>query len=240
VTTTHLRPPEADQQQHRPHRRRTALIVAAATVVVAAFVVWLVAFSSAFGVRTVQVRGTQVLTAAQVRAAAALGSGTPLVRVDTAAVTRRVEQLPEVASAQVRTSFPSTVVITVNERQPVGYVRRAGQDVLVDRTGDQYRTVPKAPAHLPRFVVPAGTDSQTTGGAVAVVAAALPVAVRADVRSIEALDRQAITLVLTRGRTVAWGSPARSADKARVLPVLLARKHVAYVDVTNPDQPFTR
>jgi cell division protein FtsQ len=75
---------------------------------------------------------------------------------------------------------------------------------------------------------------------VAVVAAALPVAVRADVRSIEALDRQAITLVLTRGRTVAWGSPARSADKARVLPVLLARKHVAYVDVTNPDQPFTR
>ena len=60
------------------------------------------------------------------------------------------------------------------------------------------------------------------------------------VRSIEALDPNAITLVLTRGRVVAWGSADRSADKARVLPVLLEQKHARYVDLTDPDQPFTR
>jgi cell division protein FtsQ len=240
MTTTYLHRTEPDEEAPRRNRRRIALIVAAASVLVAGFVVWLIAFSSVFGVHTVDVRGTQMLTAAQVRSAAAVGSGTPLVRVDTAAATRRVEQLPEVASAQVRTSFPSTLVITVTERQPVGYVHRAGQDVLVDKTGDQYRTVAKAPAHLPRFVVPAGTDSRTTGGAVAVVAAALPADVRASVRSIEALDPQAITLVLVHGRTVAWGSATRTADKARILPVLLRQKHVTYIDVTNADQPFTR
>ena len=238
-TTTWLRPTDPDIDAPRPDRRRTVVIVAAVTVLVAVAATWIVAFSSVLGVRNIEVRGTHVLTAAQVRAAANVGNGTPLVRVDTAAVVRRVEKLAEVDSARVSTSFPSTVVITVNEREPVGYVQRGGSAVLVDKTGDQYRTVPRAPAHLPRFVVSAGTDARTTGGAVATVAAALSPALRARVRSIEALDPKAITLVLTKGRIVNWGSAARSGDKARVLPVLLERKG-RHIDVTNPDQPFTR
>jgi cell division protein FtsQ len=110
---------------------------------------------------------------------------------------------------------------------------------LFDRTGDQYRTVDRAPGDLPRFVVPVGTDAHTTGGAVATVAAALPGSLRADVRSIQALDRNAITLVLTGGRIVRWGSSARTADKARLLPTLL-RHGAQQVDLTDPDQPFTR
>jgi cell division protein FtsQ len=242
VTATDLRPPGADDEAaDAPRsRRRTVAIVVAATVVVAVVLVWVIAFSSLFGVRRVEVSGTRVLTPARIEQAADVAHGTPLVRVDTAAVTRRVESLAEVATAQVSTSFPSTLVIRVVERQPVGYVRSAGLAVLVDRTGDQYRTVRSAPAGLPRFVVPEGTDSRTTGGAVAVVAAALPADLRREVRSIEALDPKAITLVLTHGRVVAWGSADRSADKARVLPALLRQKSADHVDVTDPDQPFTR
>jgi cell division septal protein FtsQ len=59
------------------------------------------------------------------------------------------------------------------------------------------------------------------------------------VRSIEALDPSSITLVLSHGRVVRWGGAARTADKARLLPVLL-KHHVATVDLTDPDQPFTR
>ena len=238
ASTLHLRPADGDEPP-RLDRRRRVLIVVALAVVAVVLVTWLVAFSSVFGVRTVEVRGTQVLTAAQVRAAAAIDGGSPLVRLDTGAVARRVDRIAEVSSAQVSTSFPSTVVITVVERQPVGYVRRSGRAVLVDRTGDQYRTLSSAPAGLPHFVVPAGTSARTTGGAVATVAAALPAALRKQVRSIEALDAKAITLVLTGDRVVRWGSAARSADKARVLPVLL-RHDVAQVDVSDPDQPFTR
>lgn len=225
------------------NRRRNLLIVAAVTVVLAVLAVWLIAFSSVFGVRTIEVRGVHALTAAQVRAAARIGDGTPLVRVDTSGATRRVEQLPDVASAQVNTSFPSTVIITVEERQPVGYVRVSGHDMLVDRTGDQYRSVAHAPHGLPLFVVPAGTSARTTGGAVATVAAALPASIRAQVRSIQALDPNAITLVLTHQRLVHWGSAARSADKARVLPFLLKSDQQngdSVIDVTDPDQPFTR
>jgi cell division protein FtsQ len=223
----------------RPDRRRTVLIIVAATVVFALVAGWLVAFSPVLGVHDVQVDGARVLSASQVRAAADVSDGTPLVRVDTAAVARRVERLAVVASARVSTSFPQTLVITVTERQPVGYVRVGGRDVLVDRTGYQYRALGRAPAGLPRFVVPAGTDARTTGGAVATVAASLPPSLRAGVTSIEALDRNAITLVLTRGRVVRWGSAQRNAEKARLLPTLL-RHGVSQVDLTDPDQPFTR
>jgi cell division protein FtsQ len=208
-------------------------------VVGAIFVTWLVAFSPVLGVRTVQVRGNHLLSVARIEQAAAIGRGTPLVRLDTDAIARRVERLGSVASAQVRTSFPSTVVITVVERLPVGYVRTHGRTMLVDRTGDQYRAVARPPAGLPRFDVPADADARTTGGAVAAVARALPPRLRARITVIHAFDPRAITLVLTGGRTVQWGSAARSPAKARVLRALLAQPG-DQIDVTDPDQPFTR
>jgi cell division protein FtsQ len=238
TTTTRLAP--ADAREGRPtDRRRTVVLAVAGVVVLALVATWLVAFSSVFGVRTVQVRGTRVLTAESVRAAAAITHGTPLVRLDTSAVTRRIEKLPDVESAQVSTSFPSTVVITIEERVPVGYVRHGGNSVLIDKTGDQYRAVKSAPRGLPHFVIGNGALARSTGAAVASVAAALRPAIARQVRSIEALDPSSITLVLTRGRVVQWGSATRTADKARLLPLLLKR-HAAQVNLTNPDQPFTR
>jgi cell division protein FtsQ len=229
----------AGPQRPRWSRRRVVVIGVAAGVVFAVLATWLVAFSSVFGVRTVEVRGISVLTADEVRAAADITDGTPLVRLDTTAVTRRVEQLPEVASAQVSTSFPSTVVITVEERVAVGYVRRGGHVRLVDRTGAVFRTVNAVPSGLPHFVVPSGVQQRDTAAAVAAVAAALPPALLGEVRSIGALNPTAITLVLTRHRQVRWGSADRTAEKAELLPALLHR-WVVYVDLTDPDQPYTR
>jgi cell division septal protein FtsQ len=59
------------------------------------------------------------------------------------------------------------------------------------------------------------------------------------VGSIEALDRNSITLVLTRGRVVQWGSEARTPEKVRLLPALL-RRHADQINVSNPEQPYTR
>jgi cell division protein FtsQ len=238
-TTGTAAPPAERRLPGRPRDRRRLIVLGVAGAVLLALVgTWIVAFSSVFGVRSVQVRGNHVLTVAQIRQAAAIKGGTPLVRLDTGAVTRRVEQLPDVASAQVSTSFPSTVVITIEERLPVGYVRRDGQAVLVDRTGDQYRAVAAPPAGLPRFVIGAGSQARATGAAIAAVAAALPRSIARQVRSIDALNPSSITLVLSRGRVVQWGSADRTADKARLLPVLL-RHHVEQVNLTNPDQPYT-
>ena len=239
--------PDAPKRRVGPswmHRRRLVTLLVAAVVVVVLFATWLVAFSTAFGVRTVSVRGLHSLTTAEVDGRANVKHGTPLVRVDTAAITARVESLPEVASAEVSTSFPSTVVITVIERTPVGYVADGSSFRLLDRTGDAYRAVSAKPAGLPRLVVAIGSGSaaRSTRRAVAHVAAALaalPAAMRPQIQSIQALAPDAITLVLTRQRVVQWGTATRDADKARVLPIMLRKNAATQFDVSDPDRPFS-
>ena len=239
LTRTGRKAMDFDEPPRQRDRRRTIIIVAAATVVVGVFATWLVAFSSVFGVRSVEVRGVHVLTADRVRAAADISDGTPLVRLDTSAITKRVERLPEVASAQVSTSFPSTVVIMVEERVAVGYTLRSEHPVLVDRTGAEYRQVDHPPAGLPHFMLPTGDQQRPTAAAVAAVATALPPAVTGHVRWIDALNPNRITLVLSGHRLVQWGSAEQTELKAHLLPALL-RRPVSSVDLTDPDQPITR
>ncbi len=174
------------------------------------------------------------------RTAAAISAGTPLMRLDTSAVARRVETLPAVAAATVRTDYPTTVMITVVERTAVGYVAAGHGYRLVDRTGDQYRAEPAKPHGLPLFVVPVGGQAKATG--------------RADRHRRRRPERQAAgprrldpgvrpdrdhVAASTTGGVVRWGSAARSADKARILPALLHQPGTTF-DVTDPDQVVAR
>lgn len=226
-------------------RRRVALCVALA-VVVAVFATWLVAFSPVFGVGSVVIHGERTVRASTVTHAAKIDYGQPIVRVDTAAIVERVEGLAQVASARVDTSFPSTIVITITERIPVGYVMVAGRPMLIDRTGKQYLSVDTAP-NLPRLVIAGGSRRGATGKAVATVAAALPADLRVRTKSIDAFDPDSITLVLDGAPAgngdvlVRWGSAARSSDKAKIVDVLRQRKkpRPGQIDVTDPDRPFT-
>lgn len=248
MTTTDYRPVVEPLLPPQGRRRRRVALCCALVVVLAVFATWLVAFSPVFGVGSVVVKGEKAVRAATVEQAAKIDYGQPIVRVDTAAITQRVETLPQIESARVDTSFPSTITITVVERVPVGFVMIAGRPMLIDRTGKQYLGVDATPA-LPRLVVSGGARRAATSRAVATVAAALPAALRSRTKSIEALDPDAITLVLRasgHGNSdsdviVRWGSAARSGDKAKVVDVLSARRkpRAQQIDVTDADRPFT-
>jgi cell division septal protein FtsQ len=67
-------------------------------------------------VRQVEVTGSVLVPPEQVQAVAAVVLGTPLARVDTAAVAARVRSLPSVAAVDVSRSWPHTLVIEVTER----------------------------------------------------------------------------------------------------------------------------
>lgn len=220
-------------------RGRLLIAVAVVVVLVAAIAIWIVAFTPVLGAKTVTVRGTHHLSVARVREAAAIKHGAPLLRLDTGLVARRVEALPDVATATVRTDYPTTVIITVVERTAVGYLTVGGEYIVVDKTGEQFRTVTKKPKALPLFVIPPGAGAKAAGRAVAIVANSLSAAVLAKVASVQAFDPSAITLLLHDHRVVRWGSADRSADKARILPTLLAQPGSQF-DLTNPDQVVTR
>jgi cell division protein FtsQ len=219
----------------RRSARRIALV--AGTLGVIAVLVWVALFSTVLGAKRVVVHGAHGVPAARIESVAAVPHGRPLVRLDTGAIARRVETLPDVAAASVQVSYPSTVVITVTERVAVGYLVADGNAVLVDRSGRQFRTVPAAPPGLPRFDIPTGATA--AGHAVATVAGALTAPVLRKLSSISASDPSTITLHLRDGRAVQWGSADRSTDKAQVLPALLARPGTDF-DISNPDLVVAR
>lgn len=219
----------------RSHRSRRWLI-AIATFVLLSLVVWLVEFSSVLGVKNVEVVGDRLLSAAQVRQAAAITPGTPLARLDTSAVERRIGALPSVRSVKVTTSYPNSVRITIDARQAVGYRSIAGTLSEVDQDNVAFVRVTRAPKGLPRLDT---TGDAAVNADIAAVAGALGRALAAKVARIGAGTAETITLTMADGRTVLWGGTDRGRDKAALLPALLGQPG-RYFDVSDPDVVISR
>ena len=104
--------------------RRRLRRVTLALGVVALLVLALVATRTALlDVDRVTVSGTERTTVDEVRNAAGITIGEPLLSVDPGAVAARVEELPWVASATVSRSWPATVEVQVAERVPVAVIQ---------------------------------------------------------------------------------------------------------------------
>jgi cell division protein FtsQ len=217
--------PPATPRPRRWKRRRGGrhpLLVGALVPLVLATAAWVLWESPLLAVRTVQVDGARTLTASEVRQAAGLRTGTPLLQVDVDAAAARVRRVPQVASAQVSRGWPDRVVVTVTERVPVAVVERDGQQWLVDAGGVPFATVSGAP---PRGVVPVdvadpGPRDPATKAALTAVAA-LPRSLRPPVRAVHATSGADVTLALADGTTVVWGDAAGSRQKAAALGALL-------------------
>lgn len=208
-----------------------------AAALVLALLVWLVAFSSVLGVRTVNVVGARTLTAEQVRAAAGIRSGAPLARLDLGAIRARLSAVAPVRAVTVSRSYPASVTIRITERVAIGYRQvDGGRVVLVDRESVAFSTVAAAPAGLPRLLVPAEGPQST---AASVVAGALPATILRSLSSISAPSTESVTLTLRDGRIVLWGGIDRSADKARLLTALLGRPG-HYFDLSDPSVVTSR
>jgi cell division protein FtsQ len=213
-------------------RRSVALTVVVGLVVVVAAVLW----TPLLGVRSVQVSGEQLLTADQVEVAAQVPSGTPMLRLDTDAIKVRVHQLARVATVDVSREWPSTVRISITERDPVGVVVERDGAHLVDRTGLDYATLAVAPTGLPRILLGTAASGDPRVQAVVRVLTALPAQLRSLVVTVSAKTPGSVTLGLSAGRSIRWGSADDSARKAAVLAALMTRPGKVY-DVSSPDLP---
>jgi len=234
-----------------PRRRRTrwrAAFFALAGAAVVAAVAWALLGNRVFVVRSVRVTGTQVLTPAQVAAAAGVPLGTPLVNVDAGAVTRRVEaKLRLVASATVAVDWPDQVAITVTERVPVMAVKMAdGSYDLVDKAGVIVRNAKARPAALPQLMtsLPGGAlSADPSVTAVSAVLGELQPWLAQQVAQVRAATVPAgpeqVTLTLRDGTTVNWGSPGGGAQKNRELAILRGT-HARDIDVSAPGTVVTR
>ncbi|MFG3076853.1 cell division protein FtsQ [Streptomyces sp. NPDC048225] len=241
-------PPRA--RRFRPPRLRTIIILAAALVLAAGGTVWVLYGSNWTRLEDVSVSGTRVLTPAQVREAADVPIGDPLVSVDTAAVEARLRtKLPRIDEVAVERSWPHGIGLKVTERTPVLVVQKGRKFVEVDDEGVRFATVSKAPKGVPALeleLARSGSaaaslrrfdDDRLVREAVR-VAGRIPGRVARDTRLVKVRSYDDISLELSGGRTVSWGSGERGAGKARALTALMkATPDARHFDVSVPTAP---
>lgn len=215
--------------------RRVGVVIAVLALI--GGVVWVFHGSTLLVVRTVSVTGNRLVPADQVVAAAAVPEGTPLVRLDVEGTAARVGELPAVGRATVERTWPSTVTIRVTERDVRLVVAREGAYDWVDEAGVVFHRTLERPEGA--MLAEAALDDASVLAGMVAVAHALPAKVRERAGSITAETADSITVRLTDGSQVVWGSSESSDLKAQVVATLLEVKAGVY-DVSSPTHPTTR
>ncbi|KOU69710.1 cell division protein FtsQ [Streptomyces sp. MMG1533] len=219
-------------------------------VLVGAGSVWVLYGSNWLRVERVSVSGTRVLTPAQVREAADVPVGAPLISVDTDVIEARLRRkLPRIDVVDVVRSWPDGIGLKVTERTPVLLVQKGGNFVEVDDEGVRFATVSEAPKGVPALEL---TLSRPGSRAASLrrfgedrlvreavrVARAIPAAVAHRTQAVKVRSYDDISLELSDDRTVAWGSSEKGAEKARTLTALMkASPDARHFDVSVPAAP---
>lgn len=247
-------PPPEERDEHEPPRRRRPgrpsagmlIISALAAALLGAGVFWILYGSSWARVERVTTVGTDVLTPEEVRRAAAVPLRAPLVTVDTDRVAGRLrEKLPRVDTVDVARSWPDSVVLEVTERKPEVLLEKGEMFVEVDADGVRFATVAQPPRGVPLLEMDVAESpslrrfpAERLRREAVRVAAGLPAVIHRDTRVIRIRSYDSVSLELTRGRTVVWGSSEQAAAKARTLLALMKNAGDAdHFDVSTPTAP---
>lgn len=195
-------------------------------------------FTPLMSARSIVVTGIGAVTREEVVDTAKVALGTPLLQIDTDTVADRVAGIRRVASARVQREYPSTLRITIVERVPIVVKDFPDGPHLFDRDGVDFATAPPPPGLAYIDVDNPGPTDPPTKAALQVMTALRPEVV-GQVSRIAAPSVASITLTLTDGRTVVWGTTDRTDEKAEKLSALLTQPGQTY-DVSSPDLPTVK
>lgn len=211
--------------------------VVGATVVMAVLAGWVLWGSTLLAVQEVRITGLDLLSPAEVHAAAGVADHTPMLRVDRAEVADRVDALAPVAAVAVERAWPRTLVIHVVERTGVAVVSVGERLHLMDAEGVLFHPVAQPPVGLPTLALAEpGPDDPATRAALVVLAALTP-QLESELETLTVTGPARIRLELTSGPTVVWGDETTSDEKARVATALLERGQAGpeqVIDVSSP------
>jgi cell division protein FtsQ len=228
-----------------------ALVVGLAGLSIAVGVYGLARETSMFAIRRIEVAGAPPPVAVQARAALQMFAGTSLLRLNGAAIVRRLESLPTVVSATYDRDFPHTLRVRIVAEKPVAVLRRGRSSWLVSKRGRVVGPVdPTLHPRLPRIWIGRNAEIETgailadaDGGAAARALAAFSGSgVARRVLWARVSDRT-LTVSLRSGLEVRFGPlsdlPLKLAIAERIVPTLArpANGGPSYLDVAVPDRP---
>jgi cell division septal protein FtsQ len=208
--------------------------------------------TSAFALRTVEVRGAPPSIERQVRTALGPLHGQNLLALDAQEIEERLAELPAVGAASYDRAFPHTLRIWVSPERPVAVLRSGAGAWLLSAHAKVLRRLGRPLPNLPRVWVGPGTkprvgfvpgDTGLTRAAQLVAKASRAEPGLAKRIATVRLDDGRLTFVLRSGTELRLGSAAhlqlKLAVAARLLRVLPQheRERIGYIDLSVPTRP---
>lgn len=219
----------------RSRRRRLIWLCAVGAVVLLIGGSVAAAYSPLFAVEKITVAGASTLDPAEVEAALGDQLGTPLALVSDSEVKAALIAFPLIETYALEAKPPHDLVVRVVERTPIGVIDSDAGYTLVDAAGVALSTTADRPEGQPVIAVDGGTESDAFES-VGLVVRSLPADVRALVTDVSASTLDDVTLKLSSGLTVVWGSSDRSVKKAETLSsAMIASPNARSIDVSSPD-----
>jgi cell division protein FtsQ len=222
--------------------------IATLTLIATTAGAWAVAASPLFQVRDVKVRGIRHLSTSEVVRLAAIGTRANLLTLPADRVEAALAQSPWIRSVDVHRSLPSTLVLTIDERSPVAWVRQP-KGVAVVAVDGVVLSRRKGP---PQGLVGIGSADRALAPGAPLEGFDEPLAVVASLRpglrrSVDRvwMARGEMALRLKDGTRVRYGEarslPEKSSALARVLRWARQQElRLAYVDLTVANNPAVR
>lgn len=230
---------------------------AAAAIAEVALLAWLW-FGPALSVKTVQVTGSQHLSAQQVAHAAGLDGSASILSIDGLSDRDRLLQQVWIRTANVRPELPGTVVVQVAEWQPVAAYHAGGSTTLFLLSSQAVVLGPGAGGSLVQVQGPAGPSPRVGDRPLDPVLLTALVNIQRDLPSLLGQSVGGfifdscgnLTLVATRGWKVYFGRVLTPEEFTNLNDKLAALKAIAgngnvnynsadleYVNVMNPAEP---
>lgn len=217
----------------RSRRRRLIWLCAIGAVVLLIGGSVAAAYSPLFAVEKITVAGASTLDAAAVEAALGDQLGTPLALVSESEIKAALVAFPLIETYALEAAPPHDLIVRIVERTPIGVIESGAGFTLVDAAGVALSTTQDRPEGQPVIAVDGGIESDAFES-VGLVVRSLPADVRAMVTDVSASTLDDVTLTLSSGLTVVWGSSEDSTLKSQTLSsVLVARPDARTVDVSS-------
>ncbi len=227
----------------RSRRRRIGWLTAAGAVAVLAGLLLVAIYSPLLALRNIQVEGASRIPAGELVSALDDQLGTPLPLLDLGRVRDELRAYPLIESYSTESRPPDTLVVRIVERTPIATVPAEDGFRLVDPAGVVIELLAERPAGVPLLDIGDADTSSDRFDAAAEVLVALPADFVGSVDTVSASTQDDVSLVLTDGTRVVWGSSDASAVKAARLPALVeanAGREVSEYDVSSPDNLVVR
>lgn len=229
---------EARRFTRRSRRRRiTWLVSALSLLLVVGFVAGAV-YSPLLSLKNIRVEGASRVSAASVRTAVDGQLGRPLALVDFPAITKALGKFPLIRSFVTETVPPDTLIIRVAERAPIATLATSSGFDVVDPAGIVIDGGTERQPGIPLIELGAASKGSPAFIAAVGVLLALPSDLLKRVDTVTAQTSDDVTLTLTSGQSVVWGSAEQSALKAKVLAAVISvGGTTSKYDVSAPNHP---